>query len=60
MMAELESKMERTEIRMIRWITERKTVQHRTAKETRCRGNCGCDGKMQTEVKWTCGKKGRC
>ena len=26
----------------------------------RCRGNWGCDEKRQTEVAWTCRKKGRC
>ena len=25
-----------------------------------CGGNWGCDEKMQPEVAWTCGKKGRC
>ena len=51
MRAELEPKMERTEMRMIKWMC--------TDKKPRCRGNCGCDEKMQTEVTWTCGNKGQ-
>ena len=52
--------MERTEMRMIRWLCfrRRKTVQYITAKTTKCRGNWGCHEKMQTEVAWTRRTKG--
>ena len=39
---------------------ERKTAQHGTEKTPRYIGNWGCDEKRQTEVAWTCGRKGRC
>ena len=31
---------------------ERNIAQHRTENMHRCRGNWGCDEKMQTEVAW--------
>ena len=37
---------------------DRKTAQHWTEKTSRWRGNWGCDEKMQTEMAWTCRKKG--
>ena len=60
--SELESKMERTEMRMVRcWgVFHWKTAQDWTEKMPSCRSIWRCDGKMQTAVAWTCGKKGRC
>ena len=61
-MGHSEVKMERTEMRMIRWMCrvfpERKTVQHELRRQSR--GKLRCDEKMQTEVAWTCRNKGRC
>ena len=39
---------------------EWKAVQHRTDKTPTGRGYWGCDEKMQTEVAWRVGQKGRC
>ena len=61
MTAELESKMERTEMRMIRWLCDVSLKERQPSTELRrCRSNWGCDEKKQTEVVRICGKKGRC
>ena len=62
MTSELESRMERTEMRMIRWMCGLSLRERQPSTELRRRLGVeaigGCDDKRQTEMARTCGKKG--